>query len=222
MKPHFKNTVISVSLLIIALFLFTKSPARAAAGNNPIFATIDAVQQMIATALSPIQSSVQGLTNRVSNLEATVTPIPGQIADLQSHQSQNDQQISTLSQQTQALSASISGQPTTTLWDIKGTYTLRLFPIYDTPDSRVITITTVDPVTGQFSGTGSYAGGTLTVNGIVNGSQITLQTQTAASIVDIQAQGSISPDGKLWGVGTSSNAHGFVMTTLSGAATKKN
>jgi TolA-binding protein len=222
MKPHFKNSVIPVSLLIIVLFLVTKSPTRAAAGNNPIFATIQYVQNAISTALSPIQSSVQELSNRVSNLEATVTPIPGQIADLQSHQSQIDQQITTLSQQTQALSASISGQSTTTLWDIKGTYTLRLFPIYDFPDSRIITITTVDPVTGQFSGTGSHGGSTLTINGIVNGSQFTLQTQTADSIVDIQAQGSISPDGKLWGVGTRSDGHGFVMTTLSGAATKKN
>jgi len=41
------------------------------------------VQQMIATALSPLQTSMQGLTTRVSNLEATVTPIPGQIANIQ-------------------------------------------------------------------------------------------------------------------------------------------
>src|SRR6266568_6521309 len=96
MKPHFKNSVIPVSLLIIVLFLFTKSPARAAAGNNPIFATIQYVQNAISTALSPIQGSVQGLSNRVGNLEATVTPIPGQIINLQTTQNNQTSQITGL------------------------------------------------------------------------------------------------------------------------------
>ncbi len=111
MKPPFKNTIISVSLLLIVLFLFTKSPARAAAGNNPIFATIDVVQQMIATAFSPIQSSVQGLSNRVGNLEATVTPIPGQITNLQTTQNNQTSQITGLTNRVSALeNTSTSGK----------------------------------------------------------------------------------------------------------------
>src|SRR2546423_848308 len=82
MKHQLKPLLFTASLVII-LLLVTQTPVRASAANNPIFATIDAVQQMIATALSPVQSSINVLTNRVSNLEATVTPIPGQIANIQ-------------------------------------------------------------------------------------------------------------------------------------------
>ncbi len=48
---------------------------------------------MIATALSPVQSSLQALSNKVSNLETTVTPIPAQIANLQNRVSALETQI---------------------------------------------------------------------------------------------------------------------------------
>ena len=48
---------------------------------------------MIANALSPVQSSIQALSNRVSNLETTVTPIPAQVADLQKRVSALETQI---------------------------------------------------------------------------------------------------------------------------------
>lgn len=167
-------------------------------------------------------NKAQELDQSIAIINATLSPVPSQITDLQNHQSQDEQQLTTFNQQFQTLSTSISALPAPINWDITGTYTLRLFTIYDSPDSRIITITTVDPVTGQFSGTGDHNGTALTVTGVVNGSQFTLQTQTAGPNVDIQAQGSISPDGKFWGVGSrSADGHGFTMTTLSGAATKK-
>jgi len=69
--------------LLLLLFFSSKRPAHATPSNNPIFATIEVVQQMITNALSPVQNSLLGLSNRVSNLEATVTPIPGQMVNLQ-------------------------------------------------------------------------------------------------------------------------------------------
>ena len=115
MKPQLKPVFLTASLVLILLLFFVHSPVRAAATNNPIFATMDAVQQMLTTALSPIQSSLQGLSSRVTNLEATVTPIPGEIANiqatltpipghiaaLQTHQSQTDQTLTAI-QNTQA------------------------------------------------------------------------------------------------------------------------
>ncbi|HYT43294.1 MAG TPA: hypothetical protein VEP90_13235 [Methylomirabilota bacterium] len=80
MRPYFKPIFLTASLFLILLFIVAKSPARAGAAHFP---TIEEVQQMIASALSPIQSSIQGLSNRVSNLETTVTPIPSEIAGLQ-------------------------------------------------------------------------------------------------------------------------------------------
>jgi len=80
MRPYFKPVLLTASLFLILLFIVAKSPARAGAAHFPTF---EEVQQMIATAISPLQTSVQSFTNRVSNLEATVTPIPGQIANIQ-------------------------------------------------------------------------------------------------------------------------------------------
>ncbi|HYT42191.1 MAG TPA: hypothetical protein VEP90_07585 [Methylomirabilota bacterium] len=58
MKPHYKPLLLTASLVLFLLLFFAHSPVRAAATNNPIFATIDAVQQMITTALSPLQTSI--------------------------------------------------------------------------------------------------------------------------------------------------------------------
>jgi len=78
-----KRFLILIPLFMLLVFLFSIRPAKAAPSNNPIFATLDEVQQMINTALSPFQSSIQGLSNRVSNLEATVTTSGKLILDLQ-------------------------------------------------------------------------------------------------------------------------------------------
>jgi hypothetical protein len=69
-------------LIPLFFFLFVQIPRVAQAANLPKPFIAD-IQQMINTALSPLQNSINGLTNRVSNLEATVTPIPGQIANIQ-------------------------------------------------------------------------------------------------------------------------------------------
>src|SRR6266566_2618580 len=90
MKPYFKPLLLTASLFLILLFIVAKSPIRAGAAHFP---TIEEVQQMIATALSPVQSSLQALSNKVSNLETTVTPIPAQIANLQNRVSALETQI---------------------------------------------------------------------------------------------------------------------------------
>src|SRR5260370_7979559 len=90
MKPYFKPILLTASLLLFLLFIVAKSPARAGAAHFPTF---EEVQQMIANALSPVQSSIQALSNRVSNLETTVTPIPAQVADLQKRVSALETQI---------------------------------------------------------------------------------------------------------------------------------
>jgi hypothetical protein len=95
MRFKYKHILLAVSLLLILLFVFAKSPVRAAVDNNPILATIQYVQQAISTALSPIQSSLQGLNRRVSNLEATVSPIPSEITDLQNRVSRLESEINT-------------------------------------------------------------------------------------------------------------------------------
>ena len=145
---------------------------------------------------------------KIAAINATLSPIPSQIASL--------------NQQYQTLSASMSSIQAPVNWDITGTYT---FQFYDTnggsPDGEFVTITTVDLVTGQFSGTGHHSTDTLTVSGIVNGSQFTLHTQTTGGFI-YDIKGSIAPDGTFWGVGKGHDGHGFIMTTLSGAATKKN
>lgn len=219
MKDRYKRLLFTTPLCLILLLIFAKSPVKVAATNNPIFATIDEVQQMITTALSPLQSSLQGVIDRVSNLEATVTPIPGQVINLQNHQSQDETQLTNLSQQVQALSATISAAPNPTSWDITGTYTLQFSLITQSPLSQTVTITVIDPTTGNFTGSGSMNGSLFPISGIVDGAQFILHTQLSGSSVDVD--GSIAPDGKLWGVSAGVSGHSFVMTTLSGAATKE-
>lgn len=56
--------------LIFSLFLIiTPSLTKAAPSNNPIFATIEAVQQMIANAISPFQELLNSHEERIKNLE---------------------------------------------------------------------------------------------------------------------------------------------------------
>src|SRR5437899_2650977 len=92
MKPYFKPIFLTAFLFLILLFIVAKSPVRAGAAHFPTF---EEVQQMIATALSPVQSSLQALSNRESNLETTVTPIPSQVGDLQKRVSALETQIPT-------------------------------------------------------------------------------------------------------------------------------
>lgn len=56
---------------------------RAAPSENPVFATVQEVQQMIADALAPIQSTINDLSNRLSAAENTLSPIPTEIVSLQ-------------------------------------------------------------------------------------------------------------------------------------------
>src|SRR6266566_2156777 len=76
MKPQIKPILFTTLFALLLFLLYSQSPVKAAVQNNPIFATIDYVQNAISTALSPIQSSIQTLTNRVNNLEASITPVP--------------------------------------------------------------------------------------------------------------------------------------------------
>src|SRR6059058_1469101 len=118
MKARYKHIVLTTSLVVILLFIFAKSQAKAAQ-NNPIFATVDYVNNAISSALSPIQTSINTITGRVSHIEATVTPILGQIANLQNHQTQTDQAISSIQASTSALGNSVNtlqNAPSKAIW----------------------------------------------------------------------------------------------------------
>ena len=127
-----KRLLVLISLFLFLSVLFVQFPRVAQAANLPQ-PFIDDIQQMINTALVPFQSAQQALITRVSNLEATVTPIPseiaglqatltpipGEITALQTHQAQTDQtlanqgaQINTLSTQVSSLTASLTPIPT--------------------------------------------------------------------------------------------------------------
>lgn len=116
MKPY-KKPLLITSLLLALLVLVAHAPQRAAATNNPLFATLAQVQQMIASALSPVQSSLEGLTTRVGNLEATVTPMPGQIAGLQTNQSSQASQLTNLDNRVDKLETSSSSGKQFILYD---------------------------------------------------------------------------------------------------------
>ncbi len=166
MKPHVKPLVLTTSLVILLLLLVAHKPVKAAATNNPIFATIDAVQQMIVTALSPIQTSVQNLTSRVSTLEATVTPMPGQIATLQNKLASDEANISSLQQTVNTLQTLLT--PTTTPVPPIG----ELIFAYNRPASFTTDGTTI-PITPNYnwetmtmhvSTTGTLSGYSMIVN----------------------------------------------------------
>lgn len=82
---------------IFLLFLIiTPSLTKASPSNNPIFATIEKVQQMIADALAPIQLSLNNLVGRTANLE-------NQVANLQTQNASFSAEIADLQQRVTAL-----------------------------------------------------------------------------------------------------------------------
>src|SRR5438874_478498 len=71
------SVVLAVGLFVLALLLaISKVPVGAIASNNPVFATIQDVQNAINTALAPIQSAIASLqqqqttqSQQISNLQ---------------------------------------------------------------------------------------------------------------------------------------------------------
>ncbi len=67
-RPRRTATLIAiVSLLFVSLLAASRSPIHAAPASNPIFATIDYVQNAISTALAPIQSAIADLQTQQAN-----------------------------------------------------------------------------------------------------------------------------------------------------------
>src|SRR5260221_3289270 len=73
---------VTVFLLFISMCIIARSAVRAAPANNPIFATIQDVQNAISAAVSPIQSAIANLQTQQAN-QAT------QISNLQNSSSKS-------------------------------------------------------------------------------------------------------------------------------------
>jgi hypothetical protein len=63
--------VIIVLLLPVLLFVLGPAVTHAAPSNNPVFATVSQVHQLINTALAPIQSQLTGLNQRLTAVESS-------------------------------------------------------------------------------------------------------------------------------------------------------
>ena len=83
------NSNIKYIILIALIFLFSLSTpiviknVSAAPSNNPIFATIQTVQQMITDALTPINNLLNNHEERLDELESKVTELEGKINELE-------------------------------------------------------------------------------------------------------------------------------------------
>ena len=222
----------SITFFILAGTIYASSSQFLSQAQKFINANCSKKKILDQTALlcylfNKVQEQDVTLTNhetKISNLETTITPMPGQIATIQSHQGQDEQQFTILNQQVQALSAKIDVAPTPISWDIRGNYTLQFLTFGESPTAEAVNIITFDTNTGQFSGTGNISSIPTTISGVLNGSQFNLhiQWEINGNIVAQDITGSIAPDGTLWGIGKySSGAAFFNVYTFSGAATKK-
>src|SRR6266540_3041297 len=68
-------SILAIGLLVL---VFARNSVFAAPSNNPVFATIEQVQQMINNALSPLTARLNNHEGRIATLESnlTVTPSP--------------------------------------------------------------------------------------------------------------------------------------------------
>lgn len=75
----------AVTLFIFTLFLFLikATVVKAAPSNNPIFATIEEVKQMISDAISPILQTLNNHDERIINLENQVTDLQQRVSLLE-------------------------------------------------------------------------------------------------------------------------------------------
>ena len=109
--PRRARIVVLASLLVpVSLLAISRSTVHADPSSNPVFATIDYVQNAINTALAPIQSAIASLQSRqssqssqlrsqqsaISNLQSTQATHTSQINDLQAQQANQAQQITNL------------------------------------------------------------------------------------------------------------------------------
>src|SRR5689334_4253390 len=75
-----KQKIILITFILVVTFSVNAyaGTVLAASSNNPIFATIERVQQMISDALSPITATLTNHEERIASLEEnlTATPVP--------------------------------------------------------------------------------------------------------------------------------------------------
>ncbi len=79
---HTQLTILSVTAFTLLIFLFVavRPPVQAAAANNPIFATIQYVNDAISTALSPIQSVIASPQTQQTSQASQISSIKQTLA----------------------------------------------------------------------------------------------------------------------------------------------
>ena len=70
-------------LLPLLLLIIVPSLVKAAPSNNPIFATIEKVEQMIGDAIAPIQESISNLTSRLDGAEDDIDDLQNRVTELE-------------------------------------------------------------------------------------------------------------------------------------------
>jgi len=78
-----KQRTVRVLLVLLLVLVPLSTVVKSASANNPVFATIKQVQQMIAEALAPVQETLENLSGRLTTAENTLEPIPTEIVSLQ-------------------------------------------------------------------------------------------------------------------------------------------
>jgi len=82
-----RTKILAAGLLLpISLLAIASTPAGAAPRHNPIFATIQFVNNAISSALSPIQNAIAGLQTKQTNLQTQQNNLATQISNLQGSQ----------------------------------------------------------------------------------------------------------------------------------------
>jgi hypothetical protein len=90
-----KKTALILTLSLS--LLFTPATAYAAPQNNPIFTTLSAVQQLINSALQPIQQLLSSLDNRTGELENKVSDLEERLAAIESSPSASPSPLACIS-----------------------------------------------------------------------------------------------------------------------------
>ena len=70
-------------LLPLLLLIIVPSLVKAAPSNNPIFATIEKVEQMIGDAIAPIQESISNLASRLDGTEDDIDDLQNRVTELE-------------------------------------------------------------------------------------------------------------------------------------------
>src|SRR6266536_5326594 len=90
-----RTKALFLPILVLCLFLLvlSRNSVYASPSTNPVFATIQQVQQLISDALSPLQTALTSLGNRVTGLEAVNTTQTAHLSELDDRVASQSAQI---------------------------------------------------------------------------------------------------------------------------------